>query len=362
MSLYQNEPAVDGRDLASVGVLLVNLGTPDAPTAPALRRFLREFLGDPRVIEEPRLKWWLVLNLFILPFRPRRSAELYRKVWQEDGSPLLTYSLGLRDAVAEALAAQETGVPLHVAAGMRYGEPSLAGALAELRAKGCRKLLVLPLFPQYSGTTTASVFDAVTAELTTWRVVPELRTIHQYHDDPAYVEALADSVRETWRSGGEPDKLLMSFHGIPLRYDTGGDPYQSQCRETARLVRESLGLDEERCVVSFQSIFGKEEWIRPATDATIAALAQAGVERLDVLCPGFSVDCLETLEEIDQLNREIFLGNGGRQFRYIPCLNDRASHAETIAGLVCRNLGGWTERRENQESLLTGVESWKRSA
>lgn len=346
-------PRLAGGDPRSVGVLLANLGTPDAPTAPALRRFLGQFLGDPRVIEEPRWKWWLILHLFILPSRPRKSAALYRKIWRDDGSPLLNTSLQLEAAVIEALG-QDIEPPVHVVTGMRYGEPSIAGALARLRRQGCRRLLVLPLFPQYSGTTVASIFDAVAAELTTWRAVPELRTIHHYHDEPAYIEALADSIREAWRYGGEPDKLLLSFHGIPLRYSRDGDPYHAQCLETARRVRESLALDEQRCVVSFQSIFGNEEWLRPATDATVEALAKAGVERLDVVCPGFSVDCLETLEEIDELNREIFVANGGREFRYIPCLNERSGHARLIAGLVRRNLCGWIE--QDGDDFEMGVE------
>lgn len=364
MSRYRNKPAPEGRDLRSVGALLANLGTPDAPTAPALRRFLRQFLGDPRVIEEPRWKWWPILHLFILPFRPPKSAALYRKIWQRNGSPLLNHSLRLEQAVAAALreeaGAPAASAPIHVATGMRYGEPSIAGALEELRLKGCRRLLVLPLFPQYSGTTVASVFDAVTAELTTWRAVPELRTIHHYHDEPAYIEALAETIREVWRRDGEPDKLLLSFHGIPLSYSRGGDPYRGQCLETARLLRQALVLDEERSPVSFQSIFGREEWLRPATNASIEAMAQAGVERLDVVCPGFSVDCLETLEEIDQLNREIFLANGGREFRYVPCLNDRPSHAEMIAGLVRRNLAGWVEQGE--PDFERRADRWKRLA
>lgn len=359
MNLYQNHPVSFSPDPESVGVVLANLGTPDAPTSGALRRFLREFLGDPRVIEEPRWKWWLILNLLILPFRPRQSAALYRKVWQEDGSPLLNYSLSLADGVRASLGAA-VGEEVHVVTGMRYGRPSIKEGLRELRDRGCDRILVLPLFPQYSGTTTASVFDAVAAELTTWRVVPDLRTIHGYHAEPAYIEALAGSIRDQWRRDGEPEKLLLSFHGIPLRYSEGGDPYAGQCLETARQVRDALGLDETRCLASFQSIFGKEEWIKPATDATIEALAKAGVERLDVVCPGFSVDCLETLEEIDQLNREIFLANGGRRFRYIPCLNDRPAHASLIAGLVQRNLEGWLEQDEADSEL--GEERWKQSA
>jgi ferrochelatase len=359
MSLYINEPQIDELDHRRVGVLLANLGTPDAPTAAALRRFLREFLGDPRVIEEPRWKWWPILNLFILPFRPRQSAALYRKIWQDDGSPLLRYSESLTAKVRAALQS-DLDVPVHVETGMRYGRPSLTEALASLREKRCRRLLVLPMFPQYSGTTVASVFDALAAELTRWRVVPHLRMIQAYHDNPQYIEALAGSIRDVWQRDGEPDTLLLSFHGIPLRYSTGGDPYHRQCLETARLLRQSLGLDEERCRVSFQSIFGKEEWIQPATDATIESLAKSGLHHLDVVCPGFSVDCLETLEEIDQLNREIFLDNGGNRFRYIPCLNDSGRHVDMVTSLVRRNLAGWLDDDELDSEI--GVEQWRQSA
>ncbi len=340
MSGYRSEPPFEHGRLPAVGVLLVNLGTPEAPTAPALRSFLREFLGDPRVIEEPRWKWWLILNLFILPFRPRQSAALYEKVWQEDGSPLLNCSLRLGEELAARLA-RTIGSPLHVAIGMRYGNPSIPHALTELRDKGCSRILVVPMFPQYSATTVASVFDAVSAELTAWRVVPSLRTIHRYHDEPAYIEALAESIREVWERDGEPEKLLFSFHGIPLRYFEAGDPYHCECLKTARLVAETLELGAERFDVAFQSIFGKEEWIKPTTDVTIRAMASSGVKSLDVICPGFSVDCLETLEEIDQLNRGFFLENGGERFRYIPCLNDRPAHLRMLAELIRKNLGGW---------------------
>ncbi len=340
MSAYDKEPTLERGHLTSVGVLLANLGTPDAPTASALRKFLREFLGDPRVIEKPRWKWWPILNFFVLPFRPRRSAALYRKIWREDGSPLLIYSLSLGEALADTLT-QGAPPPVHVAVGMRYGQPSIRQALGGLREKGCTRLLVLPMFPQYSGTTVGSVFDAVAAELTTWRRVPSLRTIHRYHDEPRYIEALAGSIREVWERDGETEKLLFSFHGIPLRYIMGGDPYHCECLRTARLVAEELHLADEQYKVSFQSLFGREEWIKPATDVTVRAMAKAGVKKIDVICPGFSVDCLETLEEIELLNRGFFLDNGGERFRFIHCLNDRSEHVQMFADLIWRNLNGW---------------------
>lgn len=340
MRLYRDEPQIEPARAPSVGVLLTNLGTPDQPTPRALRKYLKEFLWDPRVVELPRLKWWLILHLFVLTTRPRQSAKLYQKIWTPEGSPLLTTSARLTEAVT-AILRSDLDAPIEVALGMRYGRPSVAEALRDLKRRGSTRLVCLPLYPQYSATTTASTFDALAAELTSWRAVPELRTIHQYHDDPAYIAALAASVRELWETQGGSDKLLLSFHGIPLRYSTGGDPYPRQCLETARLLREELGVAADRYEVAFQSRFGREPWIEPATDATVEALARAGVGSLDVLCPGFAVDCLETTEEIDQLNRELFLAHGGQRFRYVPCLNDRPDHARLLAALIARNLRGW---------------------
>lgn len=340
MPSYRPEPPFRHDALPAVGVLLANLGTPEAPTTPALRRYLRQFLSDPRVIEMPRAQWLPILNLFVLTTRPRISARLYRKVWTRGGSPLLTTARRQRAAVEEALR-RGVGEPLHVALGMRYGEPSIAGAVEELKAKGCRRILFLPLYPQYSATTTASTFDALAATFSRLRFVPELRTIHSYHDHPGYLRALVESIREAWREGGEPERLLFSFHGIPQRYFDGGDPYPCLCHKTARRVAEELGLEEGRYQVSFQSLFGREEWIKPYTDRTVAAMAGAGVKSLDVVCPGFSADCLETLEEIDQLNREIFLASGGERFRYIPALNDRPDHIAALAELLRANLAGW---------------------
>jgi ferrochelatase len=351
---YFGQPDFQHGEVPAIGVLLANLGTPDAPDAPALRRYLREFLLDPRVIELPRALWWVILHLFVLTRRPRQSAALYKKVWTEEGSPLLVISRRQGEALEAALRA-EAGPRLHLAVGMRYGNPSIRAALRELADKGCRRILVLPLYPQYAAVTTGSTFDAVAAELATWRWVPEVRTIHNYHDDPAYLRALAASIREAWDEGGQPDKLLFSFHGIPQRYFEAGDPYFCQCHKLARLAAEDLGLPRDRWEISFQSLFGKEEWIKPYTDKTITAMAQAGIRSLDVVCPGFSADCLETLEEIDEQNREVFLHAGGERYRYIPALNDRPDHIRAIADLVLRNLQGWIRpedqaRREAEES------------
>ncbi|MDX1643379.1 MAG: ferrochelatase [Thermoanaerobaculia bacterium] len=356
MNLYASEPPFEHGEIPAVGVLLANLGTPDAPTAPALRRYLRQFLGDPRVIEIARWKWRLILNLFILPFRPRQSAALYRTIWRQDGSPLLTTTVSLGEAISEQLR-RRVASPIHLAVGMRYGEPSIRRALDELRQKRCDRIVVLPLFPQYSGTTVASVFDAVAAELTRWRVVPSLRTIHQYHDHEGYIGELAASIRERWEAEGPPERLLFSFHGIPERYFAGGDPYHCQCHKTARLVAERLGLVSERYEVAFQSIFGKEEWIKPTTDVTVRAMARAGIRSLDVVCPGFAVDCLETLEEIDEQNRHFFLDNGGERFGYIPCLNDRPGHVEALSGLLLDNLGGWVASPDEWDAAEIAAEA-----
>lgn len=340
MNLYRDEPEHEHGRTPSIGILLTNLGTPEKPTAAALRRYLKEFLWDTRVVERPRIQWWLILHLFVLTRRPHRSAALYRKIWTEEGSPLLTISRRVTDSV-RVLLRQEIEDPIDVALGMRYGQPSIPKALNKLGQKGCTRLLCLPLFPQYSAVTTASTFDALAAELTTWRVIPELRTIHQYHDEPAYIEALSASVRESWAQTGEPDRLLFSFHGIPLRYFRAGDPYPHQCHKTARLAAEALELPESRYEVAFQSIFGKEEWVKPTTSVTVEAMARSGIKKLDMICPGFSVDCLETLEEIDQLNRKLFLDNGGERFTYISCLNDRPDHLRTLADLIKRNIADW---------------------
>lgn len=337
---YSGEPGFEHGEVPAVGVLLTNLGTPDEPTTPALRRYLREFLSDPRVIELPAWRWQPILNLFILTTRPRKSAEIYRSVWTEEGSPLLVITRRQAAGVEERLR-RVVGSPLAVAVGMRYGRPAIREGLRELRDRGCRRILVLPLYPQYSAATTGSTFDAVAQELTTWRWVPELRTVHQYHDDPAYVAALATSIRETWVDGGPPEKLLFSFHGVPLRYFLGGDPYHCQCHKTARLVAEHLELADDRWELSFQSLFGREEWLKPYTADTVRAMAASGVRSLDVICPGFSADCLETLEEIEVENRGYFEGAGGERFRYVPALNDRGDHLDALAAVVRRNLEGW---------------------
>ncbi len=327
-------------DADRVGVLLTNLGTPDAPTAAALRPYLKQFLGDPRVVEAPRLVWWLILNLVILPTRPARSARLYRAIWTAGGSPLLTTSRRQAAALGEQLAAR-TGRALPVEVGMRYGRPALADAMRSLAGQGCSRLLVLPLYPQYSAATTGSTVDAVGAELSRWRHVPELRTVRSYADHPGYVTALGASIREAWREGGPPRKLVMSFHGIPQRYADGGDPYPLECWRTARLLAAELGLERSRWTLCFQSRFGRERWLTPYTDKALEALGRKGLDRIDLVCPGFAADCLETLEEIAVTDRELFEQAGGSGFRYVPALNDRPDHVEALADLAMSHLAGW---------------------
>ncbi len=320
-----------------IGVLLTNLGTPSGPTRSEVRQFLKEFLGDPRVVEVPRLLWWLILHGVILNFRPARSAKNYAKIWQEDGSPLMTISIRQAQALRAALA----DVPIVVELAMRYGSPSIADALARLRLQGADRILVLPLYPQYSATTTATSFDAVAAALRAERHLPELRFINHYHDTPAYINALASSVQEFRSEHGTSDLLLMSFHGIPQEYFQKGDPYFCECQKTARLLAEKLGLGESEWKVTFQSRLGPKQWLQPYTDVTLEELPSDGIRRVQVICPGFSVDCLETLEEIAIENRDIFLKAGGQRFDYIPCLNDAPEHIQMMKQLVLEHIGGW---------------------
>lgn len=322
---------------APLGILLTNLGTPDAPTAPALRRYLAEFLWDRRVVDLPRPLWWLILHGLILRTRPARSARLYRKVWTPAGSPLLLMAQRQRALLQQQLDARWPG-RIRVALGMRYGNPSLAAALAELRDAGVGQVLVLPLYPQNSCSTTASTFDAVAEALRRRRDLPALRFVADYHAEPAYIDALAASVREARQGGAQAPRLLFSFHGTPERYRSEGDPYYQQCQTTARLTAERLGLKDGEWQVSFQSRFGREPWLQPYTDEVLGQLPAQGVKRVQVICPGFSADCLETLEEIAEENRVLFLRAGGESFHYIPALNDRPDHIAALADIVAREL------------------------
>jgi ferrochelatase len=325
-----------------LGVLLINLGTPDDATPAAVRRYLAEFLSDPRVIEIPRAIWWVILHGFILRVRPRQSAEAYRQVWTEEGSPLLVSSQQQRKSV-EKMLASSLPVPVPVALGMRYGNPSIEAALEELRGKNVRRLLILPLYPQYSATTTASSFDAVAKVLSHWRWLPEIRFVTQYHDEAGYIGALSASVREYWASHGRGEHLVMSFHGLPRRYLLAGDPYHCQCQKTARLLADSLFLETGEWSISFQSRVGREEWLKPYTEEHLQELAGAGRKKVDVVCPGFAVDCLETLEEIVIRYGESFVASGGETLGYIPALNRRKDHMSFLTQLIVRQVQGWAE-------------------
>ncbi|TCO41134.1 ferrochelatase [Dokdonella fugitiva] len=329
-------------DPAAAGVLLVNLGTPDAATPRAVRRYLAEFLGDPRVVELPRWLWRLILHGYVLRVRPARSAALYQRIWTPEGSPLALGTAALAQRLQAALQAQRPG-PILVRHAMRYGRPGLRAALRDFAAAGVRRLLVLPLFPQYSATTTASVFDAIAREFAGWRWPPEQRFINDYHAEPLYVEALARSVEAHWQRHGRAGRLLLSFHGIPERNLLAGDPYFCQCQATARRLRERLGLEEPELLVTFQSRVGRAKWLQPYTEATLAALPGEGIRHVQVLCPGFAVDCLETLEEIAIGNHARFLHAGGERFEYIPALNAGDDHVAALAELVLRHGQGWNE-------------------
>jgi protoporphyrin/coproporphyrin ferrochelatase len=314
---------------AKIGVLLTNLGTPDAPTASALRRYLAEFLADPRVVEIPRIVWMLILHGIILRVRPKKSAKLYAGVWTSEGSPLLVISNQQQYAVQEQL-----GDGFSVKLGMRYGNPSIASALRELQKEGVRKVIVLPLYPQYAGPTTGSTFDAVAKELQEWRWVPELHFINNYCDQPLYINALANSVREHIEKNGKPQKIIFSYHGTPKRNLELGDPYYCLCIKTTRLVAEQLGLNKDDYMACFQSRFGYAEWLKPYTDETLKSLPAEGIKNIAILSPAFSADCLETLEELAVENRHIFMDAGGEKYSYIPALNDRADHIHALAELL----------------------------
>ena len=343
---YQNHPEISKDMPEHLGVLLVNLGTPDSPSVADVRRYLKEFLSDPRVVETPRLQWWFILNGIILRTRPKRSAAAYAKVWTKQGSPLMQTSLRQAEALQKSLEGR-TEQPVKVALAMRYGNPSIATGLDKLRQANAQRVIVLPLYPQYSAATTASIFDAVTDELQRWRRIPELRFINRYQDDPGYIQALAQSVRTVWEEGGQPERLLMSFHGIPQDYADGGDPYPEECRTTATLLAAELGLKREQWEISFQSRMGRKEWIKPYTDETLKSWGREGVKSVDVICPGFPTDCLETLEEIAIENRDYFLGAGGEGYRYIPALNESPDHIKALAELVLEHasIGGAPDRR-----------------
>jgi ferrochelatase len=337
---YSPEPPYRHGTQSAAGILLVNLGTPDAPTPSAVRRYLKEFLSDPRVVEIPRAAWWLILNGIILNVRPAASARKYAAVWTPEGSPLRVHT-ERQARLLTGFLGERIRSPLTIEWAMRYGTPSIADAIARLKAKGCDRILVLPLYPQYAASTTASVFDEVARCLSRTRNLPAIRMVRSFHDHPGYIAALAASIRKHWSANGQPDKLLFSFHGLPRYTLERGDPYHCECHKTARLLAEALQLPEDRWQISFQSRFGRTEWLKPYTSEVLAELARSGARRVDVACPGFASDCLETLEEIGIEAKSGFLAAGGKEFHLIPCLNEDEPWIHALADIARSNLGDW---------------------
>ncbi len=329
--------------LPKVGILLINLGTPDAPTGKALRPYLKQFLSDRRVIEIPRAIWWFILNVIILNVRPSKSAEKYAQVWTEDGSPLLVHARNQTKLLAGFLT-QRIASPFQVELGMSYGNPSVESAIQNLIKLQCDRILVFPLYPQYAASSTGSALDSVWRVLMKLRNVPAIRSIRHYHDHPAYINALANSVKDHWKINGKPEKLVISFHGVPRYTLDKGDPYHCECHKTARLLAEALNLGKEDYMVCFQSRFGKAEWLQPYLASSLKELGKMKLNRIDVLCPGFSSDCLETLEEIAIEGKHIFQSNGGGQYFYIPSLNENEAWISAMCTIALENLQGWVSQ------------------
>ncbi|OGB34554.1 MAG: ferrochelatase [Burkholderiales bacterium RIFCSPLOWO2_12_FULL_61_40] len=339
LGAFAKEPPFVHGQTPKTAVLFCNLGTPDSPTTPDVRRFLAEFLSDARVVEIPRLLWMLILHGIILRFRPAKSAAKYASIWTPEGSPLKVWTEKQTKLLQGWLG--QRGQRVLVRYAMRYGQTSIGSQLDALKAEGVTRVLVVPAYPQYSATTTASVFDAVYAWAAKVRNIPELRFVNRYHDDAGYIRALASNIQRHWQAHGRPDQLVMSFHGVPERTLALGDPYHCECFKTARLLAHALGLNPEQFKVTFQSRLGRAKWLEPYTEPTLIAMAQAGVNRVDVVCPGFTSDCLETLEEIAMEGRSAFLKAGGKEFHYIACLNDDAAWITALCGITQQHLAGW---------------------
>ena len=340
--MLSNNTHYNHKTEVKIGILLVNLGTPDAPTPKALRRYLAEFLADPRITEMPRWLWWLILHGIILRIRPKRSAKKYQNIWTDSGSPLLEISKNQLQKLKQTIQAN-FDFPITIELGMRYGNPSIAAGLEKLQKDNARYILILPLYPQYSSASTGSVFDAIGEVLKSWRWLPDIRFISHYHDHPTYIKALVTQIKKYWLKHGTPDKLLFSFHGIPKRFFLNGDPYYCECQKTARLIAAQIDIPSQ---VVFQSRFGREEWLKPYTDETLIELGKTGVKRVDVICPGFATDCLETLEEIDKENRQYFLQAGGKEFHYIPALNSNSEHIDFLLELIVQHTQGWGSKKD----------------
>ncbi len=361
MRFLQEPPFIHGVS-PQIAVVLVNLGTPDAPTAPAVRRYLKDFLSDPRVVEIPKLAWWFILNAIILPIRSKKSAEKYASIWTKEGSPLKVHTE--KQAILLRGLLGERGHQVQVTYAMRYGNPSLPQVLTKLKQAGCERILVIPAYPQYSATTTASILDAVFSHFAQVRNVPEVRFTKHYHDHESYIQALKKSVLAYWEVNGRGEKLVMSFHGVPKRTLLLGDPYHCECHKTARLLAMQLGLKEDDYLVTFQSRFGKAEWLQPYTASTLIKLAKSGMKRVDVICPGFTSDCLETLEEIAMEGKRDFLSTGGCELNYIPCLNESPAWIAALAEIAELNMTGWPTRitpaqrdAQKKEEAVTKIEA-----
>ncbi|MBI3055932.1 MAG: ferrochelatase [Betaproteobacteria bacterium] len=350
MPRYAPEPPYNHGTSSRIGILLINLGTPEAPTASAVRRYLREFLADPRVVEIWRPLWWLILNLFILPLRPRQSAQRYAQIWMSDGSPLKVHT-ERQSKLLRGFLGERLKVPLAIDYAMRYGKPSVADALTGLKQQGCGRVLVLPLYPQYAASTTATAMDAVGAVFAATRNQPALRSVRNFHDHPGYIAALAQNISDYWLQHGRPEQLIMSFHGVPRYTLDKGDPYHCECHKTARLLTEALRLGPADYQVTFQSRFGRAEWLQPYTAAVLRDLGRQKLGRVDVVCPGFISDCLETLEEIAIEGKTIFLNAGGKDYHYISCLNERDDWIHALADIVATNLLGWAGAEPAAETL-----------
>lgn len=347
---FQKEPTLPHGQAGRTAVLYCNLGTPDAPTPSAVRRYLAEFLSDARVVEIPKALWWLILHGIILRVRPAKSAAKYAAIWSKEGSPLKVWTE--KQALLLHGWLGQRGHQVMARPAMRYGNPAIAAQLSELKAQGVTRVLVLPAYPQYSGTTTASVFDAVYAWAARTRHVPELRFVNHYHDHPGYIAALARRITDYWQTHGRPDKLVMSFHGVPQRTLELGDPYHCECHKTGRLLAEALGLKPAQYAVTFQSRFGKAKWLQPYTQPTLEALGRAKTARVDVVCPGFTADCLETLEEIALEGKAAFLAAGGQEFHYIPCLNDSPEWIGALRDIAEQHMAGWDTQTSSDQAAL----------
>ncbi|MDA9748642.1 ferrochelatase [Pelagibacteraceae bacterium] len=339
MVKYIGEKDYEHGSKEKIGVLITNLGTPDAPNKKELKVYLNQFLSDPRVIELPKILWQIILKLVILQIRPSKSAEAYKQIWTDKGSPLLDIANRQLNKIQSSFSSKNENIVFEV--GMRYGNPSIPDALLKLQKKQVRRLLVLPMYPQYCAATTGSTFDEVTNVLQKWRWIPEMRFINQYFEEKNYIEALSNSIKTFWKKNSKPQKIIFSYHGIPKRYLTNGDPYHCFCLKTTRLVKEQMGLSDDEIMTTFQSRFGREEWLKPYTSETLKELPKQGIKNIHIISPGFSSDCLETLEELEEENKEYFMESGGENYHYIPCLNDHDDHIDVFVNLIKKHTQGW---------------------